>query len=220
MDRLRSILGLALLGTAVWLLTVLGTEGGLWTALVTSGALQAMLAVLAAHSVLRFGSRANWPLGTAALVLSIVAVLVPSLRGQVVPIATPAANVEAGLWQPFDTAALQGSVAQGSVVFVDVSAAWCLTCKFNELMVLDRAPVADKLRQEGVVALRADWTRPNAKITAHLHSFGNYGVPLDVIYGPAAPNGIALSEVLTPGAVMAALEHAAAGSARHEEKAE
>jgi suppressor for copper-sensitivity B len=219
MDWLRSILGLALIGTAAWLLSALGTEAGLWTALATSAALLALLTVLATHAVLRFGSRANWLVATAALVLSIVAVLVPSLRGQAVPIATPAGNVEAGLWQPFDTAALQQIVAQGSVVFVDVSAAWCLTCKFNELMVLDRAPVADKLRQEGVVALRADWTRPDANITAYLHSFGRYGVPLDVIYGPAAPNGIALSALLTPGAVMAALEHAAADSARHEEKA-
>jgi suppressor for copper-sensitivity B len=220
MDWLRSILGLALLGTAAWLLSVLGTEAGLWTALATGAALLALLAVLAIRSVLRFGSRGNWLVATAALVLSIVAVLVPSLRGQAVPIATPAGNIEAGLWQPFDASALQGMVAQGKVVFVDVSAAWCLTCKVNEMIVLDRAPVSDRLRQEGVVAMRADWTRSDTTIAAYLHSFGRYGVPLDVIYGPAAPNGIALPELLTPGAVMAAFERAAASPARHEEKAQ
>ncbi len=109
-------------------------------------------------------------------------------------------------------------VAQGKVVFVNVSAAWCPTCKLNEVMVLYRAPVSDRLRQVGVVAMRADWTRPDTTIAASLHSFGRYGVPLDVIYGPAGPNGIALPELLTPGAVLAAFEHATAGSARIEEK--
>jgi suppressor for copper-sensitivity B len=219
MDWLRNILGLALLGTAAWLLSVLSTEVGLWPTLATGAALLVMLAVLAARSVLRLGSHGNWPAGIAAVVLSIVAVLVPSLSGQAGPIATQARNVKTDLWQPFDTSALQGMVAQGKVVFVDVSAAWCLTCKVNELIVLDRAPVSDRLRQEGVVAMRADWTRSDTTIAAYLHSFGRYGVPLDVIYGPAAPGGIALPELLTPSAVMAAFEHAAAGPARQEETA-
>jgi suppressor for copper-sensitivity B len=105
-------------------------------------------------------------------------------------------------------------------VFVDVSAGWCLTCKLNELTVLDRAPVADKLREPGVVAMRADWTRPDQTITAYLQSFGRYGVPLDVVYGPGAPAGIALPELLTSGAVMDGFRRAAAGSTRHEEAKE
>jgi suppressor for copper-sensitivity B len=106
------------------------------------------------------------------------------------------------------------------VVFVDVSAAWCLTYKVNELTVLERAPVADKLREPGVVAMRADWTRPDPVVTTYLQSFGRYGVPLDVVYGPGAPSGIALPELLTSGALMDAFRRAAAGSTRHQEAKE
>lgn len=106
------------------------------------------------------------------------------------------------------------------MVFVDVSAAWCLTCKVNELAVLERAPVADKLRQPGNVAMRADWTRPDPTVTAYLQSFGRYGVPLDVVYGPGAPAGIALPELLASRAVIDAFQRAAAGSPHHQEAAE
>ena len=83
----------------------------------------------------------------------------------------------------------------------------------NELAVLDRAPVAERLRSPDVATMRADWTRPNPTITAYLQIFGRYGVPLDVVYGAGAPEGIALPELLTSGAVMDALERAA----RHQE---
>ena len=150
------------------------------------------------------------PAAAAAVVLATVAVLVPALRGQAVPIAAPAPNAAAHPWRPFDEAGLHRLVAQQKVVFVDVTAAWCLTCKVNELAVLDRPPVAERLRAPGTVAMRADWTRPDPAITAYLQRFGRYGVPLDVVYGPGAPDGIALPELLTQDAVMDALHRAGA----------
>jgi len=117
----------------------------------------------------------------------------------------------------YDAGTLRRLVARGHVVFVDVSAAWCLICKANELTVLDRDPVAQRLREPGVVAMRADWTRPDPAITAYLQSFGRYGVPLDVVYGQGAPGGIALPELLTADTVMGAFRRAAAGPARHRE---
>ena len=155
-----------------------------------------------------------------AIVLSVDTVLMPSLRGAAVSVGAPDRIPQPGLWRPYDPAALQGLVAGGKVVFVDVSAAWCLTCKVNELTVLERAPVADKLHETGVVAMRADWTRPDPAVTGYLQSFGRYGVPLDVVYGSEAPAGIALPELLTPGVVMDAFRRAAASSAHHQEAAE
>ncbi len=102
------------------------------------------------------------------------------------------------------------ATAGQKIVFVDVSAAWCLTCKVNELTVLDRAPVIDQLRSTGVEAMRADWTRPDSIVAAYLQSSGRFGVPLDVVYGPGASNGIALPELLTQQAVMDALRRARA----------
>jgi suppressor for copper-sensitivity B len=153
-------------------------------------------------------------------VLSVAAVLVPSLHGQAVPLGEPGGIARTDLWRRYDAAALQRLIAGGQLVLVDVSAAWCLICKVNELTVLERAPVADKLREPRIVAMRADWTRPDATITAYLRSFGRYGVPLDVIYGPGAPAGIALPELLTPGAVTNAFRRAASSTARHQEATE
>lgn len=108
-------------------------------------------------------------------------------------------------WQPFDTADIARQVAAGKVVFVDVTADWCITCKVNKAAVVDRDPVAAALAAPSVVAMRADWTRPNPAISAYLASFGRYGIPFNVVYGPKAPQGIALPELLTSQAVVDAL---------------
>lgn len=114
------------------------------------------------------------------------------------------------VFQPFDQSRINGLVAQNKLIFVDVTAAWCLVCKVNALTVLDRDPVAAQLRAANVVAMRADWTRPSQVITAYLESFHRYGVPLDVIYGPGAPSGMLLPSLLTPGAVIDAFRRAGA----------
>ncbi len=214
---LRRLLGLALFGTAVWLLSVLAVETSAGAALLAGVILLALLAILAWRHALPPGRRMRRTAGAVAIVLGAVAVLVPALRGHAVPIEASASGAAAGLWRPFDEAALRRMVAAKRIVFVDVSAAWCLTCKVNELTVLGRTPVAGRLRSPGVIAMRADWTRPDPVITAYLQGFGRYGVPLDVVYGPGAPEGIALPELLTTGAVMDAFRRA--GAARRQEAA-
>jgi suppressor for copper-sensitivity B len=163
----------------------------------------------------RFAARVS---GAAAIALSIGAVLAPLLPGQAAPIPDEAAGN--GPWRPYDASALHRLVADGRVVFVDVTAAWCLICKANELTVLERPPVAGQLREPGVVAMRADWTRPDPMITAYLQGFDRYGVPLDVVYGPGSPDGVALPELLTSGAVMDAFRRAASAPARKREVAQ
>jgi suppressor for copper-sensitivity B len=202
---LRRVLGLFLLGTAAWLLAVLAAEAGAATALSAGAALLALLAVLA----WRHRRPAHRPVAAAlALALAALAMLVPSLHGGAAPI--PPAARDAGPWRPFDSATLDAALAGRQVVFVDVTAAWCLTCKVNERAVLDRAPVAARLQAPGTVMLRADWTRPDPAVTAFLQRFGRYGVPMDVVYGPGAPQGIALPELLTADVVLAALHRAGA----------
>ena len=98
---------------------------------------------------------------------------------------------------------------RGRTVLVDVTADWCITCKANKAAVLDRGEVAARLGGS-VAALRADWTKPDPGIQAYLASFGRYGIPFNAVYGPGAPAGIALPEILTEGAVLAAFEQAAA----------
>jgi len=145
----------------------------------------------------------------AAMALVAVSVLVPELAAA--PPLQPASNEgQAIQWQGFDPARIRREVAAGKLVFVDVTAAWCLTCKVNEATVLDRDPVAGRLADPSVVAMRADWTRPEPQITAYLQSFGRYGVPLDVVYGPARPDSEALPELLSTSAVLGAIKRAMA----------
>ena len=203
MTWLRRVLGVALAGTGLWLLWVLAQVAGTEAAVVAGVLLAGFVGVLALRD--RVGRRFA---AAGALALVAASVLVPAVM---TPTALRASS-KAGLaaqWQPFDMDVIRREVAAGKLVFVDVTAAWCLTCKVNEAAVLDRTPVADRLRGPGIVAMRADWTRPEPRVTAYLQSFGRYGVPLDVVYGPRRPEGEALPELLTAPAVLDAMASAA-----------
>ena len=94
------------------------------------------------------------------------------------------------------------------MVFVDVTAEWCLTCQVNKTLVLKRGKVATILAQGKLVALRADWTRPDKSILDYLKSFQRSGIPFNVVYGPGAPDGIILPEILTEKMVLTAIAKA------------
>ncbi len=197
MVRLRFVLGLALAGTAVWLLTVLAAQLG-WTAAAAALAAAALPAALLATWARRRGRiLAGGAVLAAAAGLAAVLMLPASME--------PAAPD--GRWQAFEEARIGPLVSEGRTVFVDVTADWCITCKFNKAAVLERGPVAARLAGD-VVAMRADWTRPDAAISAYLARFARYGIPFNAVYGPSAPAGIPLPELLTEGAVLEALDEA------------
>jgi suppressor for copper-sensitivity B len=204
---LRRILGVALAATAAWLVSVLVTQIGGVAALAVAGL---MVATTAALWQLRApGMRRAVP-----VLLLIAAVIVPLTAA-----APPAATAGDGFWRAFDRSEIDALVRDGAVVFVDVTADWCLTCKVNKELVIDTPSMRRRLEAPGVVAMRADWTRPSDAISAYLRSFGRYGIPFNAVYGPGAPRGIALSEILTADQVLAALAVAAgpgkvAGAAR------
>jgi suppressor for copper-sensitivity B len=208
-NGLRAILGLALAGTAVWLLFVLAALCGIWVAFTTGIALAIVLALLALKS--RSGMAPAWArVASAAIVAGVAAaVLFPAIAG--VDGSRPEAV--AGRWRPFDQGEIHRLVGDGKTVFVDVTAAWCLTCKVNEAAVLDRQPTAGRLFGPDIVAMRADWTRPDPSLTRYLQHFGRYGIPFDAVYGPGRPDGEKLPELLSAAAVQTALDHAAASVA-------
>ncbi|HXP13208.1 MAG TPA: protein-disulfide reductase DsbD domain-containing protein [Stellaceae bacterium] len=120
----------------------------------------------------------------------------------------PPAATSADFWRPFDAASIPGLVRDGRVVFVDVTADWCLTCKVNERLVLDQTAVRQALAAHNLVAMRADWTRPDPAIARYLREFGRYGIPFNAVYGPDLPMGQALPEILTADRVLTALSQA------------
>jgi len=190
MEKVKWVMAALLLLTALWLGSVLlGVAGWLMVASVFA----LMLAALAAV----YMGRAR----VLAAALSVAAIAVP-----VVLQPAPEPVQSTSDWDVFAPSQINARVAEGEVVFVDITAAWCLTCKTNKARVLDRAPVADALA--AVTAMRGDWTRPDETILAYLKSHGRYGIPFNIVYGPSAPQGIALPEFLTKDAVLAALDAA------------
>jgi suppressor for copper-sensitivity B len=108
-------------------------------------------------------------------------------------------------WQYFDPNKIGQYVATGKIVFVDVTADWCLTCKLNERVVINSTKIRELLTAPDVVLMRADWTRPDAVISAYLASFGRYGIPFNAVYSKSNPTGLPLPELLSESAVESAM---------------
>jgi len=218
MIRFKQVMGLLLAGTAVWLLSVLAAQVG-WSGVALLAALMAGLVGLFALRR-RLTGAAHAGLTAAILLVMAGSFAVPATGGAIggaiggapgaAPVVgaakAPAADTD---WAAFDEAAIPRLVAEGKVVFVDVTADWCITCKVNKAAVIDRDPVASALAGPGVVAMQADWTKPDDGIAAYLARHGRYGIPFNIVYGPGAPDGIALPELLTETAVTDALARAA-----------
>ena len=111
-----------------------------------------------------------------------------------------------GDWQAFTPERLQTELTQGRTVFVDFTAAWCLTCKFNEASVLESAPVREAFQRHGIVKLKADWTNGDPVITKLLQQFGRPGVPLYVLYPGKSAEPIVFPELLTKSIILDKLE--------------
>ena len=203
MVTLRRVLALCLAATAAWLLSVLAAQ----TSLAIAGAVVA--ALIAAALLLRFA-----PAGVprrAAVGATLAGALVMPV---VLPAPAAVGAATGGVWQRFDPAAIAPLVREGKAVFVDVTADWCLNCKVNERLILDSAAVSQRLAQPEIVAMRADWTRPDAAIGAFLRGFGRFGIPFYAVFGPGTPEGQGLPEILTEAQVLEALHKAAPNAAR------
>ena len=113
-------------------------------------------------------------------------------------------NPAASAWQPWDEAEIDRQLAAGRTVFVDFSAAWCVSCQVNKRLVLDTEAVQQDFARAGVVLMRADWTRRDERITAALARLGRNGVPVYALLRPGRPPQL-LPEILTAAAVRDAL---------------
>ncbi|MEQ9388725.1 thioredoxin family protein, partial [Marinovum algicola] len=196
MLALKLVMGGLLALTAAWLFFVLTGVAGLTAAALTATLMALILVALAFR---RLPGRVLTVAALAALTVAL-----PALRDP----APAAAAQSATNWVSFDATRLAEHVDAGKIVFVDVTADWCLTCKANKALVLDRGPVSQALATEDILPMQADWTRPDPAISAYLESFGRFGIPFNAVYGPAAPNGIPLPEILSEAAIFEAIEPA------------
>jgi len=208
MVRVKQILGLALVATAAWLVWLAAAQLGTTIAGVITAFLLLLTGILFVAGRAGEGRRKGWQaLAGAVAVLAIAAPLaVPGNAG------IDVADETSGPWVRFDRARIATLVAAGKTVFVDVTAKWCITCQVNKAVVLETDEVASRLKGANVVAMVADWTNPDDEIAAYLASYSRYGIPFNVIYGPGAPNGVVLPELLSRTSVLNGFRQARAGA--------
>ena len=199
MVLLKAFLGLLLVGTAIWLLYVfVGVSGGMVAVAVTFSTMAIITTLSLSQHI---------PKGR----LIIAGVLFIALVSGVAMAPKSSRKVAEGgkiAWTNFERSEIAKLVSQGNVVFVDVTADWCLTCKANKALVLEKEPVLSAINSAEIVAMQADWTQPNSKISRYLETHNRYAIPFNAVYGPNAPNGIVLPEILTSQAVFDALQAA------------
>ncbi len=207
MERLKQFMAFPLLATLVWILSILGgqrgVEGIVW--------FSAFLLCLAFAAWL-YGSfcgplakpRTRW----LALLLAAASLAGGAwyfLGEKFHRAGSP--DPDSIAWVDFSEARLQSELAAGRNVFVDFTADWCITCKFNERTAIDTPAVRALLTEKNVVPVKADWTNSNPEITAALQRFGRVGVPFYVLY-PAgdAARPVVLPELLTESILLDALK--------------
>ena len=196
MLRLRQVLGLALVATAVWLTGVLLKQWGVTSDLRWLAALAAGLTFAAGALFARWRTAGLGAVG-AAIPLALVLSFSPQATAS-----------EEATFQPFSEAVLEEALAEGKTVFVDVTADWCLTCKTNKIRAINHEDVQAALGSESVISLQADWTAYDASITRYLASQGRRAIPFNAVYNPKSGTAEVLPELLSPNDVLGALARA------------
>jgi thiol:disulfide interchange protein DsbD len=210
MDRLRQFLAFPMYASAVWMIWVLtqqtGADGVIY-------ALGGMILIAFAVWLLRIGSGvspATWlrrGLAAVAVLLAFAAAL--KLEDGPATAASASGGAAAGVnfdgWERFSRDRLNQAVTAGRPVFVDFTAAWCITCLVNERIALETPTTRHAFEQAGVVKLKGDWTNRDAEITSLLRELGRAGVPLYLFWAPGAERPKILPQVLTEAMILSEL---------------
>jgi len=214
MESMKEFMGFLLLATVLWLLWVLGLQAGANMVIVVLGAL--LVISVAGWIYGRWGNLAmpqkSRNISTALAVIITIVTLVFTIDSIDTFAETPQGNMatssEGIQWQNYSESLVSELHNSGQAVFIDFTAAWCLSCQVNERVAFSSEEVQNKFTELGITAIKADWTSRDDKITKALAGFGRNSVPLYVYY-PAGKNQepILLPELITPGIVLDAFEN-------------
>ena len=106
-------------------------------------------------------------------------------------------NYKNNNWLDFNSKNISQVIANNEIIFLDITADWCITCKFNKVNVLNSQSVSDFFENQEITLIKADWTQPNEKIDKFLKKYNKFGIPFNAFYSTKFPDGIIMSEILT-----------------------
>lgn len=202
METFRKVMAVPMALAILWLGWVLSKQVDFFGMMVVVAGLASLIVALWLLGREQWGRGKNRPLMLFLLVLSIAGAFTVSAEN--FRRSTPAVADDASGWGVWSEAAVSQALASGRPVFVDFTAAWCVTCQANKVAALRTNDVARRMDELGYVRLTADWTNQNPDITKVLAQFGRSGVPLYLIYRPDGRIDV-LPELLTKGIVLDAL---------------
>ena len=211
MDILKQAVSVPIFATVIWLAWVLAQAYG--AALVAALLGIFLLLAIAGWFLGRAQGRRWATIAAAFLLVTAVAACIAAPRELAVAPAVLSSESSAprigaahsAVWQPWSADEVQRDLAAGQPVFVDFTAAWCLSCQANERVALDQPEVMRALGERNVALFKADWTREDPAITEALAALGRSGVPVYALYAPGQTTPTLLPQVLTPGIVMDAI---------------
>jgi thiol:disulfide interchange protein DsbD len=207
MLRLKQLLAFPLYATVLWLVWVLGAQLDNDAVLRFGAALLLIALGLWGWQTMRTGGARGWGIAAAASIAAALAVGWPVVETSAMDAETKAARrpTADGPWQEYSAARVAQLVAAGRPVFVEFTAAWCVTCQVNKRLVLDTDAVRDVFARRQVALLQADWTRRDPAIGAALAALGRNGVPVYVFFRPGK-EPLLLPEVLTRQDIVDAID--------------
>ena len=115
-------------------------------------------------------------------------------------------NDEELSWNSFNNNDLERSIKNNEVIFVDITADWCITCQINKLTTLNSSEIQNYFNNEKIKLIRGDWTNRNEEILSYISKYGKFGIPFNIIYGPLDKDGVVLSELLTNDEIIKTLQ--------------
>jgi thiol:disulfide interchange protein len=208
MESMKQFMGFLLMATVLWLLWVLSLQTGSEGVLILLAAL--LLVGLGGWVFGRWGniakSQPTRGIAQTVALVSIVGAMFFSLTNITAQTSEATGNHKQGRieWQKFSPELVDRLRAEGKPVFIDFTAAWCLSCQMNEKVAFGVEEVQNAFIEKGIAAIKADWTNKDSVIAQSLASFGRNSVPLYVLYAPNR-EAVLLPELLTPNLVLDAL---------------
>ena len=207
MERLKQALAFPMYGAAAWLVWVLAQQAGVNAVPLALGGMIALALIAWIFDSTRAASDKARLLANGIVLAGVISTVGLSFKvvgGAPSQVAQASSGQD---WAAYSPAKLADLRREGKPVFINLTAAWCITCLVNERVALSQADFKDLLKKEGITYLKGDWTNQDAEISALLKQYGRSGVPLYLFYPPGVESkAVVLPQILTHDIVRSALQ--------------